>query len=91
MSNPRDPYVDPLEPRTDDLRRPARGSRTSTSAWGWIVGIVAVIFIVAIVYGVSRDNSSIANNGSPTVTTGSAPLSPPPPSTTGQGGGASAR
>ena len=98
MTDPRDPYRDPRldEPRLDsrfdepgmDTRIPSGHAEGSWNAtWGWVAGILAAIFIVAIVYGFANNRSTTASNtGSPpAATTGAAPSIPAPPATTGQG------
>jgi hypothetical protein len=82
MSNPE--HTDPLTgpPRTpDELRRlNLEQERADGAMWPWIVGVVAVIFVVTLVYGYKASNSNTAGPppslSSPT-TTGSAPAAPP--------------
>jgi hypothetical protein len=75
-----DPLTDrPREP--DELRRlnleqDSRGG----SMWPWIVGIIAVIFVVSLVYGYKGPISNTAStppSSSSSTTTGSAQPTPP--------------
>jgi hypothetical protein len=82
MSNPE--RTDPLtgSPRTpDELRRlNLEQDRAGGAMWLWIVGIVAVIFVVTLVYGYKASNSNTAGplpSLSSSTTTGSAPAAPP--------------
>jgi hypothetical protein len=81
MSYPRDtdPLTDrPLEP--DELRcLNLEQDRAGGTMWPWIVGIIAVIVVVMLVYGYERPISTTAStppsSSSPT-TTGAAPATP---------------
>lgn len=87
MTDPRDYRRDPP---ADDPRRNMQGgfrednmladSRTGVSMWAWIAGIVAAVFIVAIIYGFTNRDSQMAGGNVPPATTGS------PTTTTGAGG-----
>ena len=88
MTDPRDQYRDPRmdAPYRDyepglDTRAPMRDAEARNTAWGWIAGVIAAIFIVAIVYGFSNNSSTTATNTSerPAETTGAAPARPAPP------------
>jgi hypothetical protein len=81
VSNPE--HTDPLTgpPRTpDELRRlNLEQDRADGGMWPWIVGVVAVIFVLILVYAYKASNSNTAGPpslSSPT-TTGSAPAAPP--------------
>lgn len=86
MTDPRDPHRDPrLDPAYrdyepgPDMRAHMQADARNTT-WGWIAGIVAAIFIVAIVYGFSNRTTMTATETSPpAATTGAAPATPSPP------------
>jgi hypothetical protein len=84
---PNSEYFDPLTDRrrtSDELRRlNLQGGRAGGMMWPWILGIVAVIFVVTLVFGYKRPNSETFStsqrlSSSPTsaLTTGFAPASP---------------
>lgn len=83
MSNP--VHTDPLtdSPRTpDELRRLNLEQARGGVVWPWIIGIIAMIFVVTLVYGYKVPSSSTAGAppllSSPT-TTSSGPAAPPAP------------
>lgn len=99
MTDPRDLYRDPrlsdMDPRYRDepgvdTRSPSRAeAEARNTMWGWVAGIIAAIFIVAIVYGFANNNQMTATTNNPAATTGSATTAPgmnkPPSETTGSG------
>lgn len=99
MTDPRDLYRDPrlsdVDPRYRDdpgmdTRSPSRAeAEARNTMWGWVAGIIAAIFIVAIVYGFANNNPMTATTNNPAATTGSATTgsgsSKMPAETTGSG------
>ncbi len=92
-TNPRDPYD---RPKSDPLWREQQDT-SAVSTWGWIAGGVAVVLVLAFIFGMARDGTDTASNevnppvaspaapppaATPPATTGQAPATPP--STTGQ-------
>jgi hypothetical protein len=78
---PKDPLTDPLR-RPDELRRPNRVQDNSGDGMGlWLVGIIAGLLVVMLVYGYIAPTPTTASappSGSAPTTTGAAPVSPPP-------------
>jgi hypothetical protein len=80
MSYPRhtDPLTDrPREP--DELRRLNLEQDSAGGMWPWIVGIIAVIVAVTLMYGYERPISTTAGMPPPwstSTTTGAAPATP---------------
>ena len=77
---PKDPLTDP-PPRPDELRRPNRVQDNSGDGMGlWLVGIIAGLLVVMLVYDyiapISTTASAPPSRSSPT-TTGAAPTPPP--------------
>jgi hypothetical protein len=90
MTDPRNDRVEPQlnKPRAgfreDDV---AANSRTGTSMWAWIAGLVAAIFLVAIIYGFANRDTETAGGGSvPPATSGSTATTGAGGTTTGSGG-----
>ncbi len=77
-----DPRYREMDDPGVDTRRPSRADAAAQNAiWGWVTGIVAVIFIIAIVYGFSNQPTNTATNTAtpPATTTGSGTAMPTPP------------
>ncbi|MFL9824775.1 hypothetical protein [Rhodoplanes sp. SY1] len=82
MSDPQDGMRDPRLSDPRGIHNPAFADRrvdapestrkSGTSMWAWLAGIVAAVFIIAIVWGMTdrSDNVALDRNG-PAVTTGS--------------------
>lgn len=70
-----DRNTDPtLDPMTDPAAR-----RGGSSMWAWLAGIVAAVFIIAIVYGFSTTSNEVAfDRNAPAATTGSSSGAAPP-------------
>lgn len=93
----RDPRLNEVDPRYRDdpgveSRSPARAeAEARNTMWGWVAGIIAAIFIVAIVYGFANNNGTTTATNTPnqpaatgSATTGSGSARPPS-ETTGSG------
>jgi hypothetical protein len=52
MKDPRDDRFDPHHRRSVDRENNLTDTQTSGSIWAWSAGLSAVLFIIAIVYGV---------------------------------------
>jgi hypothetical protein len=83
-NNPKDPYT---RPKSDPGWR---NDSAPVPTWGWIVGGIAVVLVLAFVFGMNRDATTTATNDvrppvtSPRVVTPSTPPAAIPPATTGQ-------
>ncbi|RAI45138.1 hypothetical protein [Rhodoplanes roseus] len=83
MSDPQDGIRDPRLSDNRGIHNPSfaernadpsiPGARRSGSMWAWLAGIVAAVFIIAIVYGMSSRNASDVafDRNAPSATTGS--------------------
>ncbi|MDC7788097.1 hypothetical protein PQJ75_27770 [Rhodoplanes sp. TEM] len=83
MSDPQDGTRDPRLSDPRGIHNPAfadrnadpsvPGSRRSGSMWAWLAGIVAAVFIIAIVYGMTDRNANevTMDRNAPAATTGS--------------------
>lgn len=71
LSDPRGIHNPAFADRTADPSVP--GARRSGSMWAWLAGIVAAVFIIAIVYGMTDRNGSelTMDRNAPAATTGS--------------------
>ncbi|MBK5961393.1 hypothetical protein CCR97_24765 [Rhodoplanes elegans] len=91
MSDPQDGMRDPRlndprgihNPAFADRRvdTPSGGRKSGTTMWAWLAGIVAAVFIIAIVWGMSDRNGSelTMDRNAPAATTGSGAGSAPSP------------
>jgi hypothetical protein len=83
MSNP--VHIDPLtdSPRTpDELRRLNLEQARGGAMWPWIIGVIAIIFVLTLMYGYklpsSRTTGAPPPSSSP-ITTGLSPAAAPAP------------
>ncbi len=87
MTDPR--FTDPRssDPRLSDpvIRR----DESVGGMWGWIAGVAVLLLIGFLIVAGWNNKGTTASNGSPPVTTSSAPARTSPPATTGAGSPAS--
>lgn len=71
LSDPRGIHNPALADRSVDA--PAAVRKSSASTWAWLAGIVAAVFIIAIVWGMSdrNGNEMTMDRNAPAATTGS--------------------
>lgn len=79
LSDPRGIHNPAFADRNTDPMEDAPARRDGSSLWAWLAGIVAAVFIIAIVYGFSTSSNEVAfDRNAPAATTGSSSGAAPP-------------